>query len=119
MVRNSPEERSSRLHSGRSLKSLISTVQGNKPMILSEWRGFPSAPCFAEKRNLMTARVSMFLKSRESLTFFRTCFLLGRAKDLSAPQYETRFSDMNMDSVQGYLLVEHFILLNTFHSYYA
>ena len=39
------------------------------------------------KRNLMTARVSMLLKSRASLARFRACFLPGRAKDLSAPQY--------------------------------
>ena len=32
----------------------------------------------------MTARVSMLLKSRASLTCFRACFLPGRAKDLSA-----------------------------------
>jgi len=53
-------------------------------MPLSEWREFPSAPCLAEKKNLMTARVSM-LKSRASLTCFRACFLPVRAKDLSAP----------------------------------
>jgi len=35
----------------------------------------------------MTARVSMLLKSRASLTFFRACFLPGRAKELSAPRY--------------------------------
>jgi len=35
----------------------------------------------------MTARVSMLLKSRASLTCFRACFLPGRAKDLSAPRY--------------------------------
>jgi len=35
--------------------------------------------------NLMTACVSMLLKSRVSLTCFRACFLPGRAKDLSAP----------------------------------
>ena len=29
----------------------------------------------------------MLLKSRASLTCFRTCFLPGRAKDLSAPRY--------------------------------
>ena len=34
----------------------------------------------------MTARVSMLLKSRASLTCFRACFLPGRAKDLSAPR---------------------------------
>ena len=35
-------------------------------MFLSEWREFPSAPCFAGKKNLMTSRVSMLLKSRAS-----------------------------------------------------
>jgi len=59
-------------------------------MFLSEWREFPSAPCLAEKKNLMTARVSMLLKSRPSLTFFRACFLPGRAKNLSAPRYMFR-----------------------------
>jgi len=57
-------------------------------MFLSEWRKFPSAPCLAGgKKYLMTARVSMLLKSRASLTRFRACFLPGRAKDLSAPRY--------------------------------
>jgi len=54
-------------------------------MFLSEWREFPSAPC--RKRNLMTARVSMLLKSRASLICFRACFFPGRAKDLPAPRY--------------------------------
>ena len=40
-----------------------------------------------EKKNLMTARVSMLLKSRASLTCFRVCFLPCRAKDLSAALY--------------------------------
>ena len=53
-------------------------------MFLSEWRGFPWAPCLAGKENLTTC-VSMLLKSRASLTCFRACFLSGRAKDLSAP----------------------------------
>jgi hypothetical protein len=53
---------------------------------LSEWREFPSAPCLTGGGNLMTARVSMLLKSRASLTCFRACFLPGRAKDLSAPR---------------------------------
>ena len=56
-------------------------------MFLSELREFPSAPCLAEKKNLMTARVSMLLKSLASLTCFRACFLPGRAKDLSALRY--------------------------------
>jgi len=34
----------------------------------------------------MTARVSVLLKLRASLTFFRACFLPDRAKDLSAPR---------------------------------
>jgi len=37
----------------------------------------------------MTVRVLMLLKSRASLTFFRACFLPGRAKDLSAPRWVT------------------------------
>jgi len=61
-------------------------LEGNKLMFLSEWREFPSAPYLAEK-NMMTSRVSMLLKSRASLTCFRACFLPGRDKDLSAPQY--------------------------------
>jgi len=66
--------------------------EGNKLMFLSEWREFPSAPCLAggEGGKLVTARVSMLLKSRASLTCFRACFLPGRAKDLSAPG-KTRF----------------------------
>ena len=43
------------------------------------------APCLAEKKNLMTARVSMLLKSRASMTCFWGCFRPGRAKDFSAP----------------------------------
>jgi len=35
----------------------------------------------------MTARVSILLKSRASLTCLRACCLPGRAKDLSAPWY--------------------------------
>jgi len=33
----------------------------------------------------MTACVSMLLKLRTPLTYFQTCFLPGRANDLSAP----------------------------------
>ena len=56
-------------------------------MFLSEWREFPPAPCLTEKKNWMTARVSMLLKSGASLTCVRACFIPGRAKDLSAPRY--------------------------------
>jgi len=48
------------------------------------WISFGALPC--RKRNLMTSRVSILLKSRASLTCFRACFLPGRAKDLSAPR---------------------------------
>ena len=58
----------------------------NKLMFLSEWREFHSAPYLVEKKNLMTARVSMLVKLCASLTCFRACFLPGRAKDLSAPR---------------------------------
>jgi len=40
-----------------------------------------------EKTNLMTARVSMLLKSRASLSCLRACFLPGRAKYISTPRY--------------------------------
>ena len=57
-------------------------------MFLSEWREFPSVPCLAGGGgDLMTARVSMLLISRASLTCFRACFLPGRAKDLPASRY--------------------------------
>ena len=54
-------------------------------MFLSEWHEFPSTSRLAGG-DLMTTRVSMLLKSRASMTCFRACFLLGRAKDLLAPR---------------------------------
>jgi len=36
----------------------------------------------------MTAGVLMLLKSRVSLTCFRSCFLPGQAKNLAAPRYD-------------------------------
>ena len=62
-------------------------------MFLSEWREFPSPPCLAGKKELVTTHVSMLLKSRESLTCFVACFLLGRAKDLSAPDVGSLVDD--------------------------
>ena len=50
------------------------------------WISFGALPCRGKKKNLMTARVSMLLKSRASLTCFRACFLPDRAKDLSSPR---------------------------------
>jgi len=46
------------------------------------WTSFGALPC--RKKKLKTARVWMLLKSRASLKYFRTCFLPGWAKDLSA-----------------------------------
>jgi len=37
-----------------------------------------------QEKELDDSRVSMLLKSRASLTFFRACFLPGRGKDLTA-----------------------------------
>jgi len=44
----------------------------------------------------MTARVSILLKSRASLTCFRVGFLPGRAKDLSVPRYNSASSLKSM-----------------------
>jgi len=55
-------------------------------MLLSEWHEFLRGLALQEK-SLMTARISMLLKSRSSLTCFRASFLPGRSKDLSALRY--------------------------------
>jgi len=49
------------------------------------WISFGALPC-TKKKNLMTAGVSLLLKSRASLTCFPAYFLPSRAKDLSAPR---------------------------------
>jgi len=54
------------------------------------WISFGALPC-SGKKNLMTAHVSMLLKSHASLTCFRDCFLPDRAKDLSAHRYCSEF----------------------------
>jgi len=78
-------------------------------MFLSEWREFPSAPCLVGGKNLITARVSMLLKSRTSLTCFRVCFLPGRAKDLSAPRYAHILQLVSSFQVfQLHLIIYHF-----------
>jgi len=73
------------------------------------WISFGALSC--RKRNLMTARVSMLLKSRASLTCFPACFRPGRAKDLSAPRYNNcgSFFFWN-ESNQRVNLVTHFHL---------
>jgi len=59
------------------------------------WISFGALLC--RKRNLMSARVSMLLKSRASLTCFRACFLPGRAKDLLSPRYNAPIIILNND----------------------
>ena len=54
-------------------------------------------PC--RKRSLMTARVSMLLKSSSYLPRFRACFFPSRAKDLSAPRYICWFY-LHIETVQ-------------------
>ena len=49
------------------------------------WNSFGALPC--RKINLTASRVSILLKSRAFLTCFQTCFLPGRAKDLSTLRY--------------------------------
>jgi len=69
------------------LISLWPYQEGNKLIFLSRmaWISFVALPC--RKRNLMTARGSMLLKLRASLTCSRACFFPDRAKKLSAPRY--------------------------------
>jgi len=56
-------------------------------MFLSEWCEFLSTSCLAEKRNLMTAHVSMLLKS---CAHRLTCFLSASLtrKDLTIQNYQ-------------------------------
>jgi len=49
------------------------------------WISFGALPC--RKKKTLTARVSMLLNPRASLTCFRACFFPVRAEDLSSPRY--------------------------------
>jgi len=78
------------------------------------WISFNALPC--RKRNLMTARVSILLKSCAPLTCFRACFLPGRAKDLSAPRYiscdahnKQRFVSVNSITWLAFGMETHFV----------
>jgi len=74
------------LHIRRADKSLVQPGRKQANVSLRMARiSFGALPC--RKKSLMTARVSMLLKSRASLTCFRACFLPGRPKDLSAPLF--------------------------------
>jgi len=65
------------------------------------WISFGSLPC-RKKKNLMTACVSMLLKSCVSLTCFQACFLPGRAKDISVPQYVVLFGSRLLSNSAKY-----------------
>jgi hypothetical protein len=67
-------------------KSLAPPGRKQAKIFLPEWREFPSASLLLGKK-MITARVSILLKSRASLTCFQARFLTGRAKDLPAPRY--------------------------------
>jgi hypothetical protein len=56
-------------------------------MFLSEWREFPSAPCLAGKETWWQLVSPLCWNRARRLTWFRACFLPGRAKDLTAPRY--------------------------------
>jgi len=82
-------------------------------MFLSEVLEFPTAPCLAGKQNLMTARVSMLLISRASLT----CFRAVRAKDFSAPDVYTHIFPNNPNEILPFCF--HFVLVSIPHHYIA
>jgi len=63
---------------------------------LSEWREFPSAPCLAGGWDLMTARVSMLLKSRASPDMLP--FSLCNKKRLAIRHMNSSLSDDTIDS---------------------
>ena len=68
---------------------------------LSEWGEFPSAPCLEEKKNLMTARVTMLLKSRASLDMLPFSFC-NKKKTCNSAHEKTRISNNAIDSVLRY-----------------
>jgi len=78
-------------HDTGLLISPLPDQEGNKSMFLSKWHNFLWRLALQKKKNLMTARLSILLKSHASLTCFRASFLPGRAKDLSAPWYWLRY----------------------------
>ena len=67
-------------------------------MFLSEWREFPLEPCLAEKKNLMTARVSMLLKSRASpdMLPFSLC---NKKRLFNSTHEQTPLSNDTIDSI--------------------
>jgi len=69
-------------------------------MFLSELHEFPSAPYLAEKKNLMTTRVSMLLKSRASpdMLPFSLCYKKRLAiRHMNRPLFPTTLSIPSYD----------------------
>jgi len=84
----------------RGTRVLISSYldqEGHKLIFIRmTWISFGALPC--RKKKTWWPRVSMLLKSCASLTWFRVCFLPGRAKDLSAPRYYSRIDGLQFDT---------------------
>jgi len=79
------------------------------------WISFGALRC--RKKKLMTARVSMLLKSRASLTCFRDCFLPGQAKDFSAPRIRSiSILPLLRLGLQNSLFLQGFYSKNIFHN---
>ena len=56
-------------------------------MFLSEWREFPSAPCLVGEKKFDDSSHLDVVEITRVPDMFPSCFLPGRAKDLSAPRY--------------------------------
>jgi len=69
----------------RGAAKSLARQEGNKPMFMSEWREFLSAPCLAGNKSLWQL-ASRCCWNRARLWHASELFFLpGRAKDLSAP----------------------------------
>jgi len=66
-------------------------------MFLSERCEFPMAPCLARKKNLMTAHVSMLLKSHASPDMLP--FSLCNKKTCNSPNEQAPLSNNTIDSI--------------------
>jgi len=89
-------------------KGMTGRKQANVSVRMA-WISFGALPC--SERNLMTARLSMLLKSRASRTRFWARRLPGRAKDLSAPRYLPRTAFNTRSMKENYFSVGHVISL--------
>ena len=92
------------------------------PLIfLSEWREFPSALCLAGKKNLMTARVFMLLKSRASpdMLLFSLCKKKRLAiRHFNRPLFPTTLSipSYDMEKYVGLRIYQHALVARSINS---